>query len=397
MIERIYRKVIQDHFSRNRQMLFLAGPRQVGKTTSSLSMVSPEMYLNWDNEVHRAIILGGPEVVARHFGILSLQMPLPLVVFDEIHKYRHWKRFLKGFFDTYEKHVRVIVTGSARLDVYKRGGDSMMGRYFLYHLHPLSVRELIDSSIPQTLLSSPYDSPDFDVLLEYGGFPEPFVQRESRFVHQWRKLRMDLLLREDLRDLTQIQDLGQIELLAKLLARQVGQLVDYTSLANAVKVSSPTIQRWIKTLASLYYCFTIQPWSRNISKSLLKQPKVYLWDWTVASDDGARNENFVASHLLKATQFWTDAGFGDFGLYYLRDTAKREVDFLVTKDDKPWFLAEVKTSEKALSPSLYYFQEQTEAPYAFQVALEKPFVNRDCFIKGPPIEVPARTFLSQLI
>ena len=144
MIERIYKKVIQDHFSRNRQMLFFSGPRQVGKTTSSLSVISPEEYLNWDNEAHRAIILGGPEVVARHFGILQLQTSLPLVVFDEIHKYRHWKRFLKGFFDTYEKHVRIIVTGSARLDVYKRGGDSMMGRYFLYRLHPLSVRELVD-------------------------------------------------------------------------------------------------------------------------------------------------------------------------------------------------------------------------------------------------------------
>lgn len=397
MIGRIYKKVIQDHFSRNRQMLFFFGPRQVGKTTSSLSAISPEEYLNWDNEAHRAIILGGPEVVARHFGILQLQTPLPLVVFNEIHKYRHWKRFLKDFFDTYENHVRIIVIGSARLDVYKRGGDSMMGRYFLYRLHPLSVRELVDPAIPQTLLSSPLPSPDFEVLLEYGGFPEPFVQRNSRFAHQWRKLRLDLLLKEDLRDLTKIQDLGQIELLAKLLTHQAGQLVDYTGLANAVKVSSPTVQRWMKTLSSLYYCFTIQPWSRNISKSLLKQPKVYLWDWTIAQDPGARNENFVASHLLKATQFWSDAGFGDFGLYYLRDTAKREVDFLVTKNDEPWFLVEVKTSGKGLSPSLYYFQEQTKSPFAFQVAIEKPFADRDCFIEGPPIEVPARTFLSQLV
>lgn len=397
MIERIYQQVIQDHFSRNRQMLFLSGPRQVGKTTSSLSAISPDKYLNWDNEVHRTVILAGPEVVARHFGILELQAPLPIVVFDEIHKYRHWKRFLKGFFDTYEKHVRIIVTGSARLDVYKKGGDSMMGRYFLYRLHPLSVRELVDSSFPKQPLSPPLPNPEFEILLEYGGFPEPFIQRDARFVHQWQKLRMDLFFREDLRDLTRIQDLGQIELLAKLLTRQTGQLVDYTSLANAVKVSSPTIQRWIKALSNLYFCFTIQPWSRNISKSLLKQPKAYLWDWTMAHDTGARNENFIASHLLKATQFWTDAGFGDFELYYLRDTAKREVDFLVTKNEEPWFLVEAKSSERGISPSLYYFQEQTKAPYAFQVAIDKPFVDRGCFIGGSPIQVPARTFLSQLI
>jgi predicted AAA+ superfamily ATPase len=397
MIERIYQHVIQAHFSRNRQMLFLSGPRQVGKTTSSLSLVSQERYLNWDNEVHRALILAGPEVVARHFGILDLQDPLPLVVFDEIHKYRHWKRFLKGFFDTYEKRLRIIVTGSARLDVYKRGGDSMMGRYFLYRLHPLSLRELADPSLPTSLISSPVSCAHFDALFEYGGFPEPFVQKNAQFSHQWQRLRMELLFKEDLRDLTRIQDIGQIEHLAHLLTRQVGQLIDYTSLATQVKVSSPTIQRWIKALSNLYFCFTIQPWSRNIAKALRKQPKVFLWDWTMTHSLSARTENFIASHLLKAVQFWTDAGFGDFALYYLRDTAKREVDFLVTKDDQPWFLVEAKTSAHGISPALHYFQKETKAPFAFQVFLDKPFVNADCFLEGAPIHVPARTFLSQLV
>ena len=397
MIDRVYEAVILDHFSRNRQMLFLSGPRQVGKTTSSLSVVPPDRYLNWDNETHRALLLAGPEAVARHFGLSDLQTPLPIVVFDEIHKYRHWKRFLKGFFDTYEKQVRIIVTGSARLDVYKRGGDSMMGRYFLYRLHPLSVRELVDTSLSNSPISPPRPCRDFDVLLEHGGFPEPFIQRNSHFSHQWQRLRLDLLFREDLRDLTRIQDIGQVELLAKLLARQSGQLVDYTNLANHVKASSPTIQRWIKALSNLYFCFTLQPWSRNISKSLRKQPKVFLWDWTMAHDTGARNENFIASHLLKATQFWTDRGFGSYELYYLRDTAKREVDFLITKNDEPWFLVEAKTSEQGISPSLSYFQQQTKAPFAFQVSIDAPFIDRDCFIEGTPLRVPARTFLSQLI
>jgi hypothetical protein len=319
------------------------------------------------------------------------------VVFDEVHKYRHWKRFLKGFFDTYEKYVRIIVTGSARLDVYKRGGDSMMGRYFLYRLHPLSVRELVDTSLSDSPISKPCPCPDFDILLEHGGFPEPFIQRNSQFSHQWHRLRLDLLFREDLRDLTRIQDIGQVEMLAKLLVRQSGQLVDYTNLANHVKTSSPTIQRWITALSNLYFCFTLQPWSRNISKSLRKQPKVFLWDWTMAQDVGARNENFIASHLLKATQFWTDRGFGSYELYYLRDTARREVDFLVTKNEEPWFLVEAKTSEQGISPSLSYFQKQTKAPFAFQVSIDGSFIDRDCFIEGSPLRVPARTFLSQLI
>jgi predicted AAA+ superfamily ATPase len=397
MLKRLYQKVIEDHFSRNRQMLFLSGPRQVGKTTSSLSVVPQERYLNWDNEMHRGLILAGPKTVALHFGILELQNPLPIVVFDELHKYRHWKRFLKGFFDTYEKQVRILVTGSARLDVYKRGGDSMMGRYFLYRLHPLSVRELVDSSMPTSPIAPPVQCPAFELLLEYGGFPEPFLQRDARFSHQWQRLRMELLFKEDLRDLTRIQDIGQIEILAQLLTRQSGQLIDYTHLASQVKVSSPTIQRWIKALSNLYFCFTIQPWSRNISKSLLKQPKVFLWDWTMTHNPGAKNENFIASHLLKATQFWTDAGFGNYGLYYLRDTAKREVDFLVTKDDKPWFLVEAKTSMQALSSSLYHFQEQTKAPHAFQVVIDQPYVEQDCFAGSGPLAVPAKTFLSQLV
>jgi len=397
MIERIYQKVIRDHFSRNRQMLFLSGPRQVGKTTSSLTETSPGYYLNWDNDVHRAVILAGPAAVALHLGLSRLRTSLPVVVFDEIHKYRYWKRFLKGFFDTYEKKVRIIVTGSARLDVYKRGGDSMMGRYFLYRIHPLSLREIVDSSFKETDISPPIACKDFDVLMEHGGFPEPFVQRNDRFTHQWRRLRLDLLFKEDLRDLTRIQDLGQMEVLAQMLTHHVGQLVDYTNLANAVKVSSPTIQRWIKVFSSLYYCFTIQPWSKNISKSLIKQPKVYLWDWSMATNLGARNENFVASHLLKAVQFWTDAGLGDYGLFYLRDKSKREVDFLVTKNGKPWFLVESKTSEKGISPSLYYYQKATQAPHAFQISFDLPFVKKDCFSEREPILVPAKTLLSQLV
>jgi hypothetical protein len=397
MIERIYQRVIRDHFSRNRQMLFLSGPRQAGKTTSSLTETSQGNYLNWDNEVHRAVILAGPAAVALHLGLRNMREPLPLVVFDEIHKYRHWKRFLKGFFDTYEKLVRIIVTGSARLDVYRRGGDSMMGRYFLYRLHPLSVREFADPSFKEVDISSPIACSDFEILIEHGGFPEPFIQRNHRFTHQWRRLRLELLFKHDIRDLTRIQDLGQMEILAQVLTHQVGQLIDYTGLANAVKVSSPTIQRWMTVLSSLYYCFTIQPWSKNISKSLIKQPKVYLWDWSMATHIGARNENFIASHLLKAVQFWTDAGFGDYGLYYLRDKAKREVDFLVVKNGQPWFLVEAKNSEKGISPALYYFQKETKASHAFQVSLDSPFVDRDCFTYNEPMRVPARTLLSQLV
>jgi predicted AAA+ superfamily ATPase len=154
----------------------------------------------------------------------------------------------------------------------------------------------------------------------------------------------------------------------------------------------------IEVLKSFYYCFTIQPWAHNVVRSLIKEPKIYLWDWSLNSDVGARAENFIASHLLKAVHFWTDRGWGDYALYYLRDKEKREVDFLIVKEGKPWILAEVKHSDKGCpSKSLYYFQEMLGAEHALQVALDMDYVDQSCFDSSKPLIVPAKTFLSQLI
>ncbi len=157
------------------------------------------------------------------------------------------------------------------------------------------------------------------------------------------------------------------------------------------------MRRWIEVLKSFYYCFSIQPWSKNITRSLLKEPKLYLWDWSLVQDEGHRLENCVASHLLKAVHFWTDRGMGEYGLYYLRTKDKLETDFVVVKNGKPWFLIEVKTRAKGLSPALFHFQKETGAPHAFQLAFDLPFVERNCFEEQGPILVPAKTLLSQLI
>jgi predicted AAA+ superfamily ATPase len=207
-----------------------------------------------------------------------------------------------------------------------------------------------------------------------------------------------LLFREDLRDLTRVQELGQIQVLAELIGRQPGQLVNYSSLARNVNVSVDTVRRWFAVLESLYYSFTVRPWHRNVPKSLRKQPKIYLRDWSTIPQGGARLENFVAAHLLKAVEWWQDIGLGSYGLFYLRDKQKREVDFLVMRDDEPWFLVEAKGSaNRPLSPALAYFQETLRARHAFQVALHLPFVDADCFARRRPTVVPARTFLSQLV
>lgn len=404
MIARIYNQVIQEHFEAHRQMLFFMGPRQVGKTTTAVGAAQergPASYLSWDNDDHRERILAGPAAIAKTLGLESLGPAPPILVLDEVHKYGRWKTFLKGLFDTYSGSLRILVTGSARLDVFKAGGDSLMGRYFPYRMHPLSVAEIASPRAPGGhLTTSPRALPEgvFEDLLRFGGFPEPFAKGDVRFWRRWRRLRSQLLFKEDLRDLTRIQELGQVEMLAELVRRRVGQLVSYSSLAREVRVSVDSVRRWIGTLESLYFCFKVRPWHRNVSRALRKEPKYFLWDWSQVDEPAARAENLVASALLKAVHFWTDHGWGDFGLFFVRDKEKREVDFLVVRDGEPWFLAEVKLSgASTLSPHLRHFQVQTGARHAFQVTFDSPFVRRDCFEEERPVRVPARTLLSQLV
>jgi len=276
-----------------------------------------------------------------------------------------------------------------------------MGRYFSYRMHPVSLAELTRTNLSETGIQNPQRpaSEALEQLLAFGGFPEPFLKADSRFSARWRRLRGEQLVREDIRDLTRIQDIGQLEILMQSLTAQAGQLVNFSTLANRINVSVDTIRRWIGSLQSFYFCFEVRPWFRNVAKSLRKQPKLYLWDWSLApAEGGARYENLIASHLLKSVHWWTDRGLGNFGLYFLRDKTGREVDFLVVKDNTPWFLVEVKSgSDRVLNPALRYFQKQTKAAHAFQVVSRLPFVARDCFEHTTPLIVPAATFLSQLI
>ena len=402
-MKRIYELVLKRHLKNLRQMAFLMGPRQVGKTTLALDVgkeFEEYFYLNWDNSSERLLFIEGPDAIATQADLHVLSKKRPILIFDEIHKYNQWKLFLKGFFDKYEKKSKIIVTGSARLNIYKRGGDSLMGRYFYYRVHPLSVAEITSPTIPKAEIRArpkKIADKDWEALLEFGGFPEPFVQRSKSFSKRLQSTRLEQLLYEDIRGGTRIQELAQMELLAKILREQAAQSLDYLSLSKKVRVSVDTIRRWIEVLRSFYYCFSIQPWSKNISRSLLKEPKLFLWDWSLTSDPGARNENLVACHLLKAVQFWTDQGLGDYRLYYLRTKEQREVDFIVTKDSEPWFLIEVKTKKQQLSSSLAYFQDRTKAKHAFQVTMDLPFAELNCFKQTKPIVVPAKTFLAQLI
>ena len=266
-------------------------------------------------------------------------------------------------------------------------------------MHPWSVAECARVGLPERELRPPVgiDDADWGALLTHGGYPEPFLRRDLRFSRRWRSLRLEQLAKEDLREVTRVQELGTLETLMRILAERSGEQLVYSNLAGELGVAQDTIKRWVDLLGRLHYGFLVRPWFANVAKALRKEPKWFLRDWSGIDGEGPRAETLVACHLLKAVEGWTDLGFGDFELRYLRDKMKREVDFLVVKDRKPWFLVEVKKSETALSPALVHFQAQLKAPHAFQAVLDLPYEEVDCFRAGRPVVVPARTLLSQLL
>lgn len=381
-------------------MAFVSGPRQVGKTTTCRRR--GDAYLSWDHDDHRRLLLRGPDAVADHLGLDRLRAAPVVVVLDELHRFRGWKRLLKGLFDTHPDTLRIVVTGSSRMDVFRRGGDSLMGRYLSYRMHPLSIAECVHTTLPDAarVVRAPVAVPERDVaaLWQFGGFPEPFLSRDARFARRWAALRREQLLRGDIADLTRIDDLARLDTFARLLEERSGASVSYTSLARDVAASVDTARRWLDVLTAFHLGFVVRPWFRNVARSLRKEPKWYLRDWSAVADVGARAETFVACQLLKAVETWTDLGLGAFELAYLRDKQGREVDFVVVRDRAPWFLVEVKHRDEGLSPALAHFQAQTRAPYAFQVVVDAPYVEADAFgaPRGPVI-VPARTLLSQLV
>jgi len=334
------------------KFVFIAGPRQVGKTTLAKAWGGTEgRYLSWDIAEDRAQLLSKTFVRELSNG---------RYVFDEIHKYPRWKALLKGLYDARHHELTALVTGSARLDVYQRGGDSLLGRYELLHLHPFSVGEIIHGEIrppppPEGWLTIGLaDARGPDVwarLARTSGFPEPYHLDDPLQYNRWSSRRRDLLIREDVRDLTQIRNLAVLEQMALLLPNKVGSPFSLNKLRQDLEISHDTAKTWLEVLTGLYFCYAIKPFVIKLARSLKKEPKVYLWDWTSVSDPAARFENMVAGHLLKSVQTWRDLGYGDYDLCYWRDQQKRELDFVVTLNRMPIALVECKMSDGDVSPN----------------------------------------------
>jgi predicted AAA+ superfamily ATPase len=338
------------------KMALISGPRQVGKTTLSRSFDSDydqSIYKNWDESTFRRIWTKSPNAIADEFGLPKFNES-KLLILDEIHKSKGWKQKLKGLFDLFQNDLNIIVTGSARLNTYRKGGDSMMGRYLNFRLHPLSYGELIERKklAPEEWRERIFRKPSgqlptdvLDNLIKFSGFPEPYFAASSKILNIWRRGRVEKIIREDLRDLTRLVELSQVEMLASLLPTKVGSPLSVQSLREDLEVAHDTVSRWLRYLNELFYFFEVKPWTKSVVRSLKKEGKIYLYDWTEIEADGPKFENLIACHLLKACHFWTDTGEGNFDLFYLRNKEKQEIDFLITKDRKPWLAVEAKVSE----------------------------------------------------
>jgi uncharacterized protein len=372
MQARIYQDVLKDHFEHEGNMAFLAGPRQSGKSTTAMHFkLKHTSYWNWDDRDDRILLRGSPQNFLEAVHIKDAKKTV--LVLDELHKSRKWRVWLKGLYDKHHQDYQIIVTGSARLNIFHRGGDSLLGRYYLYRHHPLSLGELEKRPFEGQLFrkASSAHNRNLEHLMKFGGFPAPLLLGRETSHRKWLRMRKDLLLKEDLRDLSRVEDIAAIERLVFLLQGRVGSLLSYQSLANDLDVSVDSIRRWIVLLNSLYYSYTIPPYTKKVKRSLKKMPKLYLWDWSEVADEAARFENLIASHLLKSTHYWTDRGYGTFDLFYIRTKEKREVDFLITNEKGPFLLVECKLSETNLNRDMKYFMESLDADYSCQVVYNK--------------------------
>jgi uncharacterized protein len=339
------------------KMAFVGGPRQVGKTTLALQLLSPKAteqhpaYLNWDD----------PRAAAR---LRRVELPVgeKLIVLDEIHKYARWRNLVKGIYDTEKTKRRIIVTGSARLDYYRKGGDSLANRYRYFRLHPFSLGEMGAARS------------DLDELLEFGGFPEPLFAQDKAEHRIWQRDRIARVVREDLRDLERVREISLVEHLVDLLPSKVGSPLSVNNLSGDLDVDHKTIEHWLQILENMYVSFRVAPFGTPRVRAVKKAQKLYLWDWSSVDDPGARFENLVGAQLLKYCHFVEDTEGWPMQLRYLRDTDGREVDFVVMRKSKPLFAVECKLSDRHVDPALFYFAARTPIPRFYMVHLgEKHF------------------------
>jgi predicted AAA+ superfamily ATPase len=340
----------------DKKIILLSGPRQSGKTTLTKQLFTNYDYLNFDDSNDR-------EAILKKFWRRDSEA----ILFDELHKMTEWKRWLKGIYDTQGNRPRLFVTGSANLNTFRKGGDSLAGRFFSFRLHPLDLKEGV------TLWKNNSDDV-FHRLMNFSGFPEPFLEGTPDFYRRWQKSHLDIMLRQDFLDLFSVHSLKTIELLFDLLRPRISSTTSFANLARDLQVDSKSIKNWLIMLENIYAIFPITPYHHNIARSLLKEPKFYFYDIGRISDEGAKLENLVACALLKEIHFLEDV-YGYTGtLHYLRTKDGIEVDFLVVVNDRPLLCIEVKTADATPSKNFAHFKKYLRDAKCIQLVLN---LNRE--------------------
>lgn len=408
-MEKLVGKYIFDPELTAGKMIFLTGPRQVGKTTFArdwlAAMGIEGTYFDWDDPAVRGEYTRNPLYFRNVIQEKFQGAPVP-AVFDEIHKHRNWRNILKGIFDPDKEKMRLLVTGSARLGLYRKSGDSLVGRYFSYQMFPLGLPEAVQDfsfvlkdeqalgkgdTLAKNLRKAYNPAADEGLLklLSFGGFPEPFLKASPRFHQRWQREYRTLLTKEDVRDLSRIADLKGLEHLVDLLPSRVGSPLSINSLREDLGIHHGTLVNWIEVLKELYLIFTIRPWHRNILRSIKKEAKLFFFDWSILPDPGKRFENLLALSLLRMATRFTETGLGGFEVMYIRDKEKREVDFVLIKDNQPLALFEAKDGDSEISSSGKYFSQRLGIPF-YQVTHRFSKIEE---YPGNSFKIPASNFL----
>ncbi len=338
MKRKIYNKILEDLL---KKMVFIVGPRQVGKTWLAKEIMKEyknPLYLNFDNSDHR-------EIIKKQSWLLDVD----LIVFDEIHKMPKWKNYLKGVYDTKSDNIHILVTGSARMDAFKKVGDSLAGRFYIHHLFPFTVSELEGSDLKN--VSS--------LLMERSGFPEPLLASDNEEANRWRNLYTDSLLGQDVLEFQDIDKINAIRLVYQSLKSKVGSSLNYSAIARDIGISPATVKKYIEILEAIYVIFIVKPYTFKISRSILKEPKIYFFDYALVTDIGARFENFIAFSLYKMIKLKNDIHGTSYSLGFLKTKEKKEVDFAIANNQNDLVeIIEAKVSDENISKTLEYFQEK---------------------------------------